>query len=113
MPPSFYFLLRTSWTSETLLELDDNIAEGIDIFQCSLHLCQQSSSILKQEHVFLHSESCSPSSTVTDTQCSAVPHHWLNNVLTAFLSEDRTGDNLMVQGQDCRVDATALSIKTL
>jgi len=96
-----------------LLELDDSIAEGIDIFHSNLHLCQQYSSILEQEHVFLHSKSCPPSSTATGTQFSAVPHHWLNNVLTAFLSKDRTGDNLMVQGQDCRVDVTALSIKTL
>jgi len=88
MPPSFYFLLCTSWTSENLLELDDNIAEGIDIFQCSLHICQQSSSTLEQEHVFLHGESCCPSFTATSTQCSAVPHYWLNNVLTTFLSKD-------------------------
>jgi len=113
MPPSFYFLLCTSWTSENLLEFDDNIAEGIDIFHSSLHLCQQSSSTLEQEHVFLHSKSCSPSSTAIRAQISAVSHHWLNNVLTAFLSKDRTGDNLMVQGQDCRVDVTALSIKTM
>jgi len=53
MPPSFYFLLFKSWTSENLLELHDNIAEGMDIFQCILHLCQQSSSTLEQEHVFL------------------------------------------------------------
>jgi len=74
MPPSFYFLLFTSCTSENLLEFDDNIAEGIDIFQCSLHLCQQSSSTLEQEHVFLHGKSCCPFSTATGTQCSVVPH---------------------------------------
>jgi hypothetical protein len=113
MPTSFYFLLCSHWASENLLEVDNNIAEGIDICQCSVHLCQQSSSTLEQEHVFLHGKSCSPSSTATGTQCTVVPHYWPNNVLTAFLPKERTGDNVTVRSQDCSVDATALSIITL
>jgi hypothetical protein len=56
VPPIFYFFLFRCWTSENLSELDDDNAEGIDIFQCSLHLCQQSSSTLEQQHVLLHSK---------------------------------------------------------
>lgn len=99
MPPSFYLLLFKSWTAENLLELDNNNAECTDF----IHLCQQSSSTLEQALVFLHSTSCSPFSTATATQCSAVPHQWQYHVLTGFNSKDWTGDNLMMQGQDCGV----------
>ena len=35
------------------IELHYNFAEGMVIGQCNLHLCRQSSSTFKQEHVFL------------------------------------------------------------
>jgi hypothetical protein len=67
----FYFTLFTSWTCENLMELQHNLATGIVIFQCSLHICQNYSSTFEQEHVL------APASAVTCRQCFAVPHHWL------------------------------------
>lgn len=82
-------------------------------FQCSLHLCRQSSSTLQQEQVFLPHSSCTPSPAATDAWHSAVPHQWHYGVLALLLSRNSTGDNLIVQGQDCRVDAATLSIQYL
>jgi hypothetical protein len=81
--------------------MNQSVNQSINL--CNLHLCQQSSSTLEQAHVFLHSTSCSPSSVATGAQHSAVPHQWQYDVLTGFLSKNRTGDNLMMQGQDCGV----------
>ena len=41
----------TSWTHKNITELHYN-DEGIGVFQCSLHLCQQSSATFEQAHVF-------------------------------------------------------------
>jgi hypothetical protein len=42
-----------------------------------------------------------------------VPHNWCNAILTGFFSKDQTDDNLMVLGQDCRVDMATLYIQNL
>ena len=39
MPPVFYYMLLTNWTCENFTELHYNIAEGMVIFKCILHLC--------------------------------------------------------------------------
>jgi len=44
MPPVFYFVLFTSWTCEHFIEIHCFMAQGIDVYHCSLYLCQQSSS---------------------------------------------------------------------
>ena len=53
-------MLFTSWTSKNFTELqyDD---KGVVTFQCSLHLCQQSSATFEQAHVFPPGNSCSHS----------------------------------------------------
>jgi len=78
-------------------------------FQCSLHLCWQSSSTLQQEEVFLPHRSCTTSPAATDAWHSAVHHHWHYGVLALLFSRNSTGDNLTVQGQD----VATLSIQNL
>jgi hypothetical protein len=55
-----------------------------ELFFSSLQICQQSSSIFEQKHVFLPSKSCSLSSADTGTQHSAVLLHWHYGVLSCF-----------------------------
>jgi len=37
--------------------------------------------------------------------------HWHNGVLTGFFSNDQTSDNLIVQGQECRMDVVILPMQ--
>ena len=92
------FMLFASWTCENFTGLHCSIAEGIVIFQCSLQRCAQCSA-LEQERAFPPSKSCPPSAA-PGAQRSAVPHYWYNGVIAGFLSNDETGDNLMVRCQD-------------
>jgi hypothetical protein len=80
-------------------ELSYNIAEGIVIVQCSLHLCQWLSSTFKTR-TCIPGKNCCPFSAATCAWCFAVPCHWHNGILTGFL-QDEAGDNLMVQGECC------------
>ena len=54
-----YFLLHAICKLDR--EIYNDIAEGRVIYQCSLHLCQQSSPAFEQEHAFPPHNSCSPS----------------------------------------------------
>jgi hypothetical protein len=107
MPPVLHFMLFTSWKCENFTELHYNIAKGIVILQCNLNRCRQSSTF-EQTHVFPPGKFCSPSAT-TAAQRSAVPRHWCHGVIAGFLSNEQTGDNLMVRCQDCRADAATVS----
>ena len=61
------------------------------------------SSSFEQEHVLTPGKSFPPLSAAGSTVfCSA-----------SFFLKDQTGDNLMVQGQACRVNAAALSVHKL
>jgi hypothetical protein len=61
-----------------------NIAEGAVVFQCSLHVCQQSYSTTEQEHVFQPHKSCPIAS---DRWHSAVPCHCHSGILTVFIQK--------------------------
>jgi hypothetical protein len=103
MPPVFYFMLFPSWTCETFTELHYSIAEGIVIFQCRLHLYWPSSSTFEHEHEFLR---------VNVAGCSLQP--LVNGILQCLvISKDQIGDNLILQGQGCMVDAATISIQNL
>jgi hypothetical protein len=80
----FNFMLFTSWTFENFTGLHCSVAEGIVIFQCSLHRCGQCSAF-EQERVFPPGRSC-PSSAAPGAQRSAVPRYWHNGVIAGFLS---------------------------
>lgn len=60
IPPIIYFKLSASQINEIFREIYNGIPEGRIIFQCSLHLCQQSSPASEQEHAFSHHKSSSP-----------------------------------------------------
>jgi len=103
LPPVFYFMQFSSWTWQNCTELD-NTAEGTVTFQCSLHLCQQSSTTFEQE-LYSH-----PVQVALPLQ--PLVHGILLCLITgvkvlswAFFSKEQTGDNLMVWVQDCREDA--------
>jgi len=42
-----------------------------------------------------------------------VPCHWDNGVLAGSFPKDQTGDNLVVRGQDCRMDTAELCIQNM
>jgi hypothetical protein len=69
------------------------------------HRCRHSyfsvvdSSAFEQERVFPPGKSC-PSSAAPGAQRSAVPRYWPNGVIAGFLSNDETGDNLIVRYED-------------
>jgi hypothetical protein len=42
-----------------------------------------------------------------------VPCHWNNGVLAGSFPKDQAGDNLVVRGQDCRMDAAELCIQNM
>ena len=67
-----YFMVLKSWTFEKITEHYCSIAENAVNFQCSIHICWQSSSTL--EHIFPSSTSCSPSFVATGVWYSAMPH---------------------------------------
>ena len=68
---AFYFMVFKIWTFENFTEHYCSIAESTVNFQCSIHLCRQSSSTL--EYVFSPSTNCSFSSVVTGVWHSAMP----------------------------------------
>jgi hypothetical protein len=111
-PFTCYFMLLTSWACKHFTEAYCNIAEGIDIYHCSFNLCRQSSFTFEKQHVFPADKICSPSSAATGTWRSAVQSYWRNGVLAGYFPKDRTGDNLVMRGQDVRVDAT-ISIQNM
>jgi hypothetical protein len=106
-------MLFTIWTCEDSTQIHYNIAECIVIFQCGLHLCQQYSSTLGQEHVLPPSKRCSPSSASHWHMAFCSACHWYNGVLTGFFFNDQAVDILMVQGEDCRVDTAYCLSKIL
>ena len=89
-----------------------NIAETIVILQCSLRLCQQSSSAFEQRHLFLP-KSHLPSFAVTDAWHSALSYCWHSVFFTGTFSGDQTGVNLIVQVQDCRMNVAACPSRNL
>ena len=74
-----YSMLFTRWTSKNFTELyyDD---EGVVTFQCSLHLCQQSSAIFKQAHIFPPGNSWSGNrgSTAVKVLCYKSEGRWFD-----------------------------------
>ena len=69
------FVLCTSWIHKDVTELRDSCAEGIVIFQYSIHLCQQCSSMFERGHMFLPGKIFSLSSAATGARHSALPCH--------------------------------------
>jgi hypothetical protein len=82
MPLTVYLMIFPSWTCENFEELHCNIAEGTVSFQCSLHLCLQSSSTFERQR-------WSPSSAATVAWCSAEPLHWRTTDLAAVLRSEQ------------------------
>jgi hypothetical protein len=68
-------MLCTSWIHKDVAVFRDVFAEGIVIFQYSIHVCQQCSSILERGHMFQPGNIFSPSSAVTSALHSALPRH--------------------------------------
>lgn len=81
--------------------------------QCCLHLCQQSFTAFEQLHLCPVSKSYSHLFATNGSHPSAVPHHSVIGVLAGYASEDETCDNLIVLGQDCRVDLAVVSVQIL
>lgn len=106
-------MLVTGWTYESFTELYYNITETTFIFQCSLQLFK---SLLPPLCKSMYSHPCrsfSPSSKAIGVGHSAVSHCWCNGVLTGFFFKDQVVNNLRVQGEDCKGDATKLSIHNM
>jgi hypothetical protein len=56
-------------------------------------------------------KSCAPLSAATGAQHAAMHHHGDHVLLTVHFAKDQAGDNLMVNGQDFKLDVTTLSIQ--
>jgi len=105
-------MLITSWTCENFRHSLQHYWRNIYFNIVSIFLKIFFPRLRKS--IYSHpSKTCSPSSAATDARQSVVPHHWRNGVLTGFFFEDQTGDNLIVQGEDCMVDAPKVFIQNL
>ena len=98
---------------ENFTALHKNIAESVVTFQCSPHLCQQSSSTFEKQQVLPPSKSCSLSSATTGTWYSSVPCHLQNSFLQAIFQRCKQMKNLNVWYLDCRMGTATLFTQIL
>lgn len=86
----FLFYVTTKLGTWKFYTKSRNIAEAIVILQCSLHLCQQSSSAFEQKRVFLTSKSCCNFFAATGASCySASSSTWCSFHRLPFRGPDR------------------------
>ena len=102
MPPIFYFMLYTVLTCVHVQELYYNVAEGTVLFKHSLHFCQDFFCLHKKACIFNLLELFTLLSS-HGARCSAVPSHRHNCIITSCVSKDKTGDNFMMWGEDCKM----------
>lgn len=96
------------------VKISQNFPGGKVIFKAQYPSLLTMFIYLWKEQIFLLGKRCSPSPTATGSQQSAMPHDWHNSVLKGFLLEEpNTLYNLMVWGQDCRVDVATVFVQNL
>lgn len=82
-------------------------------FQYSLHRHQKTSSTFEKNTHSCPNKYCSHSYAATYARHSVLPCHLHSGVLAGCLSNGQTDKNLMVWGQNFKVNATTLSIQIL